>query len=92
MTGVQTCALPICPKKNTNQIAKVLAYVGIGSLAFAGYEYAQANDKKTAGIVGVAGSLITIGAVCFWLLPHQPKYNFQARHLLEIAPLIQESK
>jgi hypothetical protein len=80
------------PKKKAAQRAKVLAYLGAGFLGAGVYEYAQANDKKTGQIIGATGAVFTLGALCFWLLPKQPKYDFTTNYLLEIAPQLQEKK
>lgn len=80
------------PKKNSAQIARILLYFGGGMIGIGAYEYYQANDKKSGEIVGVAGIALTIGALGFWILPKQPQYDFSTKCLLEIIPVLQETK
>ena len=72
------------PKKNSNKIARMLLYFGAGLVTAGAYEYYEANDKKTATIVGGLGITALIGSFCFWLLPKQPQYDFNTKYLLEI--------
>jgi len=75
------------PKKNTSKIAKILLYFGGSLLGFSVYEYFEANDPKTALVSTAAGATLTLGALAFWLLPKQPKFDFTSKHLLEIIPI-----
>lgn len=75
------------PKKNTSKISKVLFYFGAGLLGFSAYEYYQANDEKTAVVTAAIGAGFTLGALAFWILPKQPKFDFTTNYLLEILPI-----
>lgn len=80
----------IKPKKNTSKISKILFYFGASLLGFSVYEYYEANDKQSAMIVGSAGAACTLGALAFWILPKQPRFNFATKHLLEIIQIAPE--
>lgn len=80
------------PKKHSAKIARVLLYFGVGLMGTGAYKYYTDNDKTNAEIIGIAGGALSIGALCFWLLPRQAQYNFSTSHLLEIVPQIQETK
>ncbi len=75
------------PKKNTSKIAKILLYFGGSLLGFSVYEYFEANDRKTAVVTTAVGATMTLGALAFWLLPKQPRFDFTSKHLLEIIPI-----
>jgi hypothetical protein len=72
------------PKRNSNKIARVLLYFGAGLVTAGAYEYYEANDKKTATIVGGLGLTSLLGSFCFWIFPKQPQYDFTTKYLLEI--------
>jgi hypothetical protein len=73
------------PKKNTSKIAKILLYFGGSMLGFGVYEYLEANDDKTALITASAGAACIVGALAFWVLPKQPRFDFTTKHLLELV-------
>lgn len=80
------------PKKNVNQISRILLYFGGGMLGASVYERYEANDKNTAQVLGVTGAGLILGAICFWVIPRQPMYNFSTKYLIETLPIIVETK
>ena len=75
------------PKKNTTKIAKILLYFGASLLGITAYEHYEANDDKTALVTLYASAACTTGALAFWLLPRQPKFDFTTKHLLEVIQI-----
>jgi hypothetical protein len=73
------------PKKNTSKISRILLYFGASLIGFSVYEKYQANDEKTAMVTLTAGAACTAGALAFWILPRQPKFDFATKHLLELV-------
>lgn len=80
------------PKKNVNQISRILLYFGGGMLGASLYEQHEANDKNTAKVLSATGAGLVLGAICFWAIPRQPKYNLSSKYLLETLPILQETK
>ena len=73
------------PKKNTSKISKILFYFGAGLITFSAYEHLVANDDKTAVVTASAGAICTVGALAFWVIPKQPRFDFTTKHLLELV-------
>lgn len=80
------------PKKNVNQVSRILLYFGGGMLGASLYERYEANDKSTAQILSVTGAGLILGALGFWAIPRQPMYNFSTKYLIETLPDIVETK
>ena len=75
------------PKKNSSKISKILLYFGAGLITFGAYEQLVANDDKTALVTASAGAICTVGALAFWVIPRQPRFDFTTKHLLELVPM-----
>jgi hypothetical protein len=73
------------PKKNTSKISKILFYFGAGLITFSAYEHLVAKDDKTAVVTASAGAICTVGALAFWVIPKQPRFDFTTKHLLELV-------
>ena len=72
------------PKKYVSKISKVLFYFGASIIGFSAYEYFEAKDNKTALVTASVGAACTVGALAFWVLPRQPRFDFTTKHLLEL--------
>jgi hypothetical protein len=75
------------PKKYSSKISKILLYFGAGLITFGAYEQLVANDDKTALVNASAGAICTVGALAFWVIPKQPRFDFTTKHLLELVPM-----
>jgi len=75
------------PKKYSSKISKILLYFGAGLITFGAYEQLVANDDKTALVTASAGAICTVGALAFWVIPRQPRFDFTTKHLLELVPM-----
>lgn len=75
------------PKKYSSKISKILLYFGAGLITFGAYEQLVANDDKTALVTASAGAICTVGALAFWVIPKQPRFDFTTKHLLELVPM-----
>ena len=64
--------------------SKILFYFGAGLITFSAYEHLVANDDKTAVLTASAGAICTVGALAFWVIPRQPRFDFTTKHLLEL--------
>jgi hypothetical protein len=73
------------PKKYSSKISKILLYFGAGLITFGAYEQLVANDDKTALVTASAGAICTVGALAFWVIPRQPRFDFTTKHLLELV-------